>query len=154
MADTADPATVTAPDGTEQQVTLTQAEPGLWRARIPVDSIGLWRIAQGDRTAVVAVGPPNPTRVHRSALDARRPSPGRRRQQRPYRHALGADGTDIPRIVTINAGSNYGGGDWMGIRMTDASTLLGISRLPLFAGFLGLAILAGLLAVTWFREGR
>jgi len=49
---------------------------------------------------------------------------------------------EIPRIIEIGAGSNYGGGDWLGIRMTEASTLLGIDRIPLFAGFLGLALLA------------
>ncbi len=153
MADAVDPATVTAPDGTEQQVTLSEVEPGLWRVRVPVDSVGLWRVAQGDRSAVVAVGPPNPREFvdPMSTLDVLGPVV---EDSNGHIGRIGLDGTDLPRIVTINAGSNYGGGDWMGIRMTDASTLLGISRLPLFAGFLGLAILAGLLAVTWFREGR
>jgi len=32
--------------------------------------------------------------------------------------------------------------------------LLGIDRMPLLAGFLGLAILLGLVATTWYREGR
>jgi hypothetical protein len=32
--------------------------------------------------------------------------------------------------------------------------LKGIDRLPLFAGFLGLAILLGAVAATWYREGR
>ena len=34
------------------------------------------------------------------------------------------------------------------------STAGGVDRLPLFAGFLGLAILLSVLAATWYREGR
>jgi hypothetical protein len=38
--------------------------------------------------------------------------------------------------------------------MTEASVLRGVSRLPLFAGFLGLAILLGAVSAMWYREGR
>jgi hypothetical protein len=153
MGDTVDPVTVQAPDGTEQQVVLTEAEPGLWRAQLSADAIGLWRVEQGDRVAVVSVGPPNPREFvdPRSTQAVLQPVVD---DSNGHIGRIGADGADLPRIVAINAGSNYGGGDWLGIRMTDASTLLGINRFPLMAGFLGLAILAGLLALTWFREGR
>jgi hypothetical protein len=66
----------------------------------------------------------------------------------------GAGNIDVPRILPIRAGANYAGGDWMGVRVTEASVLLGIDRVPLLAGFLGLAILLGLVASTWYREGR
>jgi hypothetical protein len=51
----------------------------------------------------------------------------------------------------------------MGIRMTEASVLKGVTRVPLFYGFVGLfgvASLFGLIALvglpfaTWLREGR
>ncbi len=153
MADTVDPVTVHAPDGTDQQVTLAQVEPGLWRTQIATNALGLWRVEQGDRVAVVSVGPANAREFTdpMSTEDVLRPVVD---DTNGHIGRIGPDGTDLPRIVQINAGSNYGGGDWLGIRMTDASTLLGINRIPLFAGLLGLAILAGLLAVTWFREGR
>ncbi len=61
---------------------------------------------------------------------------------------------DLPRILPVRSGSSFAGGDWIGVRMTEASVLLGVDRLPLFAGFLGLAILLGALAATWYREGR
>ena len=67
----------------------------------------------------------------------------------------GAEAAILPRIVPIrSSGAAMSGADWLGIRMTAASVLRGIDRLPLFAGFLGLAILLGALAATWYREGR
>ena len=60
----------------------------------------------------------------------------------------------LPRIVPVRSGGVMSGSDWMGIRMTEASVLRGVSRLPLFAGFLGLAILLGAISATWYREGR
>ena len=72
-----------------------------------------------------------------------------------------ADGTlDLPRIVPIRGGTSFSGSDWMGVRMTEASVLKGITRVPVFGGyagpaaFLALLVLLLLPAVTWFREGR
>jgi hypothetical protein len=66
-----------------------------------------------------------------------------------------ADGRlDTPRIVPVRSGRSMAGQDWIGIRMTEASVLKGVDRLPLFSGFLGLAILLGAAAATWYREGR
>jgi hypothetical protein len=60
----------------------------------------------------------------------------------------------LPRIVPVRSRGTLSGSDWIGIRMTEASVLRGVDRLPLFAGFLGLALLLGTLAATWYREGR
>ena len=67
MADTSAPVTVRKPSGAVQTLTLTAAEPGLWRATIPADEIGLYRVEQGDKRAFAHVGPANP----REFIDAR-----------------------------------------------------------------------------------
>src|SRR5690606_7917911 len=129
------------------------AEPGLWRGTVPAGEIGLWRVIQGERQAFASVGPANP----REFLEARS-SP---EKLAPTVKASGGtiarmseDGTAVPRIVPVRSGSSLGGAEWLGINMTEASMLRGIDRLPLFAGFLGLALLLGALAATWYREGR
>ncbi len=155
MADTIEPVTVRAPSGAARTLALTEVEPGLWRAIIPADEIGLWRAEQGDKVAVAHVGPPNP----REFVDARStPEKLAPLVEATAGHSAflddGRGGLDIPRIVPIRSGDNFSGNDWMGVRVTEASVLLGIDRLPLFAGFLGLALLLGAVAATWFREGR
>ena len=148
----AGPVVVRSPLGVEQDVILAAIGDGLWRAEIPANEIGIWRIADGDRIAVAHIGPPNP----REFIDPRSTEmvlqPAVDDGNGHISRLEG--GTDIPRIIEVGAGSNFGGGDWLGIRMTEASTLLGLDRIPLFAGFIGLTILAGLLAATWFREGH
>jgi hypothetical protein len=155
MADSTPPVTVRAPSGATETLTLKAAEPGLWRATVSAREIGLYRIEEGDKKAFAHVGAANP----REFVDARSTAD----KLAPLVQATGgriarmasADGSlDLPRIVPVRAGGVAEGRDWMGIRMTEASMLKGIDRLPLFAGFLGLALLLGALAATWYREGR
>src|SRR5205823_11333945 len=60
MADKVDPVTVTTPSGQTRTLTLDPAEPGLWRASVAANELGLWRAADGKLTALVNVGPANP----------------------------------------------------------------------------------------------
>jgi hypothetical protein len=155
MEETTGPVTVIPPTGEGYEVVLEETEPGLWRTIIPAEEIGLWRVEQGELLAFAHLGPPNP----REFLDARS-TPNLLQPLADESHgriARMADANrnlDLPRILPVRSGSTFAGNDWIGVRMTDASLLLGVDRLPLFAGFLGLAILLGALAATWFREGR
>ena len=164
MADTSAPVTVRKPSGATQTVTLTAAEPGLWRTTIPADEIGLYRVEQGDKRAFAHVGAANP----REFIDAR--STAEKLQPlveetrgRIARMADASGNLVLPRIVPVRSTTATAGSDWIGIRMTEASVLKGISRIPLFTGFIavfGIAGLFGLLALlglpfaTWIREGR
>jgi len=164
MADTTGPATVIKPSGATEQVRLTAAEPGLFRATITADEIGLYRVDQDDKRAFAHVGPANPREFidARSTADKLKPLV-EATHGRIARMADAAGNLDLPRIVPMRSGVTMAGADWIGIRMTDASVLKGITRVPLFYGFIGLfgvAGLFGLLALvglpfaTWLREGR
>jgi hypothetical protein len=164
MADTSPPVTVRKPSGATQTVALVAAEPGLWRATIAADEIGLYRVEQGDKRAFAHVGAANP----REFIDAR--STAEKLQPlveetrgRIARMADASGNLVLPRIVPVRSTTATAGADWIGIRMTEASVLKGISRIPLFTGFIavfGIAGLFGLLALiglpfaTWIREGR
>ena len=54
----------------------------------------------------------------------------------------------------IRSGHVMHGSDWLGLHKRDAYHVKGIRLFPLFTGFLALALLLGLLAATWFREGH
>ena len=160
MGEESEPVTVVTPSGESLTVTLDPTEPGLWSALLPATEIGLYQVEQGDRRAFAHVGAVNP----REFVDARSTD----RLLSPIAEVTGGriarmseDGDlTVPRIVPIRAGSSFGGDDWIGIRMTEASLLKGISRVPLFGGYAGPAAVLALLALllfpvaAWFREGR
>jgi len=164
MADTVDPVTVRKPSGATETVTLTAAEPGLWRTTIPADEIGLYRVEEGDKRAFAHIGPANPREFIDvlSTPDLLKPLVEATRG-RIARMADAAGNLDLPRIVPVRSSAAMAGSDWIGVRMTDASVLKGVTRVPLFFGFLGLFGVAGLFGLiallglplaTWIREGR
>ncbi|MCB1492443.1 MAG: hypothetical protein KDJ77_11725 [Rhodobiaceae bacterium] len=151
MGDTPGDVTITAPDGTEQQAPLESVAPGLWQAELPQQGPGLYRARNGDVTTMASIGPANPREFSEVV------SSGATMQ--PIAEATGgtvirlADVT-APRVVPIRGASRYFGRDWIGVKAADQYVVTGIRTFPLFAGFLGLALLLGLLAGTWYREGR
>jgi hypothetical protein len=155
MADTVGEVTVRAPSGATRNVTLNETAPGLWRTRITADELGLWRVEQGDRRAFASVGPANPREFTDVRSTAERLLPAAEATGGAVVRMADASGTlDLPRLVPVRSGGNYAGNGWLGIRMSEASVLKGVDRIPLFAGFLGLALILGALAATWYREGR
>ena len=164
MADETEPVTIRKPSGAEETVALAEAGPGLWRTTIAVDEIGLYRVEQGEHMAFAHVGAANP----REFIDARSTEEVLAplvEETRGYigRMADASGNLTLPRIVPVRSSTSTAGSDWLGIRTTDASVLTGVTRVPLFYGFIGLfgvAGLFGLLALvglpfaTWLREGR
>ncbi|MCB1487747.1 MAG: hypothetical protein KDJ88_09840, partial [Bauldia sp.] len=161
MGDETTPVTVRTPSGEVKTVTLDPVEPGLWRATIPGDEIGLYRIEQGDKRAFAHVGAANP----KEFIDARSTA----ELLTPLADATGgriarmSDSSGapvVPRIVPIKSGNTVSGSDWIGVRMTEASVLKGVVRVPVLGGyagpaaFLALLVLLFLPALTWYREGR
>ncbi len=155
MADRIDPVTAISPSGARRSVTLAPDGAGRFRAELTADEMGLWRIEDGERRAFALVGPANPREFQdvRSTFD----------KLQPVTDATGghiarmtdASGTlEAPRVVPVRSGRAVSGRDWIGVRMTEASLLTGVDRLPLFSGFLSLSILLGLAAAMWYREGR
>ena len=154
MADTVAPVTLTSPSGTTKQLTLSDSEPGLWRASVPADELGLWQATDGTLKALINVGPINPREFSEvtSTVDA----------LKPLAQVTGGDvvriadggNVSVPRIVPVRATSVFRGDGWMGVRMRDASVVRGVGVLPVFAGLIGLLLLLGAFAATWLRESR
>lgn len=155
MKDSVGPVTVTSPSGLKSILTLDADGPGRFRAVMPAAEIGLWRVEDGEHRAFALVGPANPREFQdvRSTFDRLRPvteaSGGR-----IARMTDGSGALDVPRVVPIRSGRTASGSDWIGVRMTEASVLTSIERVPLVSGFFGLALLLGLAALSWYREGR
>jgi len=154
MADNVNEVTLTSPTGVTRTLNLQPVEPGVWRAGVTANELGLWRATDGKLTALTNVGPANPREFAQvtSTID----------MLSPLTNATGgdsrrlADGTslDVPRVVPVRTSSTFKGDDWIGLKMRDLSVVRGIGVLPVFTGLIGLLLLVGSLALTWAREGR
>ena len=66
---------------------------------------------------------------------------------------VNAAATDLPQILPTRS-ARIDAGERMGLRASNESVLKGVRSVPLFGGFLGLALMILALGATWFREGR
>lgn len=152
LADRTDPVMLTDPNGEETMLDLTEHEPGLWRATVENPAMGLYRAVDGSMSALGHVGPVNPLEARDLRSDTERLTPIADATRASVRRVEGA--SDLPRILMRNPGRTMAGTNWLGLKRSGASELVGVERVPLFAGFLGLAILLTALSGTWYREGR
>jgi hypothetical protein len=154
MADSVGEVTLTTPTGTTRTLTLSAAEPGLWRGVIRANELGLWRATDGKLSALTNVGPANPREFAEVTSTTEVMGALTNATGGAARRLSDGGGVSIPRVVAMRASDTYKGEDWIGLKMREASVVRGIGVLPVFAGLLGLLLLVGSLAATWAREGR
>jgi hypothetical protein len=155
MADSVAPVTVTSPTGAARELTLSETEPGTWRAMLPASELGLWQATDGTLKALINVGPINPREFSEVTSNTEMLRPLALSTGGDARRVIDASGRiELPRIVPVRATSVFHGDGWMGVRLRDASVVRGVGVLPLFAGLIGLLLLLGAFAATWLREGR
>ena len=140
--------------GKAEPLTLTEAEPGLWRGVVEDAPLGLHRAQDGDADGARPYRPGEPGRVPGRDLDHRAPAPDRRCNRRLGRAALAARTASIPRISPVSSRAPASGRDWIGLRRSEATVLKSIDQLPLLGGLLGLALLVGAFSALWYREAR
>ncbi|MGJ0505797.1 MAG: hypothetical protein ACR652_01420 [Methylocystis sp.] len=155
LKDEAAPVTATAPSGAQRQVTLRQSAPGLWRAPLDAAEMGLWRFESDGLTALVNVGPANPREFREVASTTEKLQPLAEATGGTVRRlSRASDAVVMPRIVELNDANHYGGGDWIGVRQTGASTLVGVEVAPLGLGLWAMLALLSVVVTAWAWEGR
>lgn len=155
LGDTVGDVTVTAPAGDTTLVEMSEREPGLWRGDMAADQTGLFSVTDGTLSALIHVGPQNPKEYTDvlSTTDVLTPISEATGGSTQRLRDVGGD-LDIPRVVSMQPSATYAGNGWIGLKATEASVLNGVDRYPLMIGLLGLALLLGMLSLTWYREGR
>ncbi len=63
------------------------------------------------------------------------------------------DAIVVPRVVSLNPSPSYSGSDYIGIKRTGSSELIGSRSTSLASGFFGLALLLGMTVAAWLAEG-
>jgi hypothetical protein len=160
------PVQISAPGGESSEVTLEKAGPGLWRSTIDVKVPGLYKLqTQAPTGALHAV-------ANAGIEDAREMSEVTATDEKlkPLVEATGggtfwtrggsllssvsSSGVDLPRISMLANARILAGSGWLGLKDREAFVTRGVKLIPMFTGFLALAALLALLALTWWREGR
>ena len=150
------PVTLTGPNGASQQVSLTQGEPGLSQALVNVEDFGLYRISDGELSALVNVGPENPREFQNVVSTTERLRPLAEASGGTVRRiSAGAnDEIQIPRLVAMREALVYGGADYAAVKRTGSSIVTGIGVSSLAIGFIGLIALLGGIILGWIGESR
>ena len=143
-----------APDGSKTKLDMTPYAPGLSRAHLTVNQFGLYRAEDGEHVALVNVGQENPLEMRDVVSNTEK--------LRPITEATGGTTRRIadagvavvmPRVVGLNPSSSYGGVDYIGLKRTGSTELVGARSTSLASGFFGLAALFGITTLAWVNEG-
>jgi hypothetical protein len=156
LKDTIPPVKVTAPSGKQQTVILKAAEPGLSRATIKPDEIGLYRVTDGQLSVLANVGPENPREFQEVVSTPDKLKPLAEATGGTVRRIAADAKGDIamPRLAAMRESPVYGGADYAAIKRTGTSEVKGVGIAPLAIGFIGLLVLLASLISTWAVEGR
>ncbi len=144
--------TITAPDGTQSRMPLSNAGGGRASAEAPAEAPGLWQVSDGRRQAFAAAMPANPPEFADLRADPARLA--------PLVEATGGaarwlgDGATVPEIRSVAAGRAAQGASWIGLRRRDDHTVTGIAALPLLPPWLMLPLLLGAAILAWRSEAR
>jgi hypothetical protein len=156
LGEAAGPVHVVAPSAKTFEVGVTAAAPGLFKGKGAAEELGLYRLSQGDLTALVNVGPENPLEYREVVSTLEKLRPLAEASGGSVRRIGEAQGSAIhlPRLVAMRDSPVYAGADYIGIRRTGASVAHGVRLAPLAVGLFGLLLLLGALVAAWAWEGR
>ncbi len=142
--------TVTAPDGSEVTLPLKEVSPGRFEAQYDGPQIGLYRLASGDKSAVIGLGPAAPLEFEQTIADLETLAP----------LIGGANGgiraieDGVPAIREVRMGRPAAGRGWLGITPRGAYATRSVTQTALLPAWLVLALIAALVTGAWLREGR
>lgn len=141
--------TVESPDGETTSLLLKQGVPGLYGASLPVSQAGLYRITDGDRTALATVGALNPLELSSFVPkeDSLAPLVAERDGLISW---LTDDG--LPGIRRSRPEGAASGSDWMGFRANGDYVVTGLRSTPLLPPWLVALIAILLIALVWRLE--
>jgi hypothetical protein len=152
MSDVTDPATIELPSGETREVILAPAGDGLFRSELALDQPGLVEVTSGDLRALAHVGAVDAPEFRATVSTTGVIAPVSE-ETGGLTTRVNATASDLPQILPTRS-ARIDAGERMGLRASNESVLKGVRSVPLFGGFLGLALMIMALGATWFREGR
>ncbi|WP_377290112.1 hypothetical protein [Rhizobium sp. SG2393] len=148
------PAEITLPSGERQSLTLTQAEPGLFRATLRTSETGLFEVKNGDLSTLVHVGTVDAPEFKATTSTPDIIAPVVEKTKGLATRIAENATVSVPPVLPLSGALRVADPARLSIQMTDETVLKGILSLPLFAGLIGLSALILAFSAMWYREGR
>lgn len=142
--------TITGPDGAVVTVPLPETAAGKYETQWQAPQIGLFRLANGTLTRVVAVGPSAPREFVETIASGEKMSP----LVAPTNGGVLRLEDGVPDIREAREGRPAAGRGWIGIVPRDAYVTQDVTVLPILPAWAWLILAAGLAVLGWLIEGR
>jgi hypothetical protein len=142
--------TITTPSGEEIVQPMEQVAPGRFEAVHEGAEIGLYRLENGEQSAVIGLGPAAPVEFERTLATGDVLAP----VIDPTRGGVRAIHDGLPTIRTVDADRPAAGRGWIGITPRGAYETAGVRQMSILPPWLVLLLAAGLITAAWLREGR
>ncbi|WP_425079931.1 hypothetical protein [Ruegeria denitrificans] len=150
LGDDVGPVTVTRPNGETLEITLQEVSPGRFEAQYFGPEIGLYRLQEGDHTAVIGLGPAAPKEFERTIATGDVLEP----VLAGMRGGVIRLEDGLPSIRNVRAGRPAAGRGWIGLTPRDAYETRDVTQAGLLPPWLVLLLAGGFLLGGWLREGR
>src|SRR5690606_15739558 len=142
--------TVTGPDGAVTVLPMQEVSPGRFEARWAAPETGLYRLTDGDKEAVAALGPSAPKEFEETIASGGKLAP----LIETLRGGIFAVEDGLPTIRRVDAGRTAAGRGWIGITPREAYLTADVTVTPLVRAWLFLLLAALLTIGAWMWEGR
>jgi hypothetical protein len=142
---------VTLPSGALRSLTLQQDRGGRASGLMPVDEAGLYRVSDGQKTALAAAGPLNPVEFEdlRASAEPLAPLVAASRGT-----VVRLAGDRPPSLRKVRPGRDRHGRGWLGLQATGGYVVTGVMQVPLLPAAIVLLLALGSALLAWWREGR
>ncbi|EEX09185.1 conserved hypothetical protein [Ruegeria lacuscaerulensis ITI-1157] len=144
------PVTVTRPNGETLEVPLREMSPGRFEALYFGPEIGLYRLQEGDLTAVIGLGPAAPREFERTIATPEILAP----VMASMRGGAIRVEDGLPAIRNVRTGRPAAGRGWIGLTPRNAYETRDVTQAGLLPPWLVLLLAGGFLLAGWLREGR
>ncbi|XDA98519.1 hypothetical protein AB1M95_01055 [Sulfitobacter sp. LCG007] len=150
LSDDVPPVTITDPAGNLTELELTPGEPGVFEGIFEGPEIGLYRLENGDQTAVIGLGPAAPREFEATIATNEVLLP----VLSALRGGAMAIEDGLPRIRSVREGRPAAGRGWIGLTPREAYETRDVRQTNLLPGWLVLLLSLAFITAAWLREGR
>ncbi|MFU8779196.1 MAG: hypothetical protein ACNA7M_16270, partial [Roseovarius sp.] len=144
------PVTITTPSGEVVERPLQEVSPGRFETLFDGPEIGLYRLENGEQSAVIGLGPAAPVEFERTIASAEALQP----EIDATNGGVWALEDGVPAIRAVREGRPAAGRGWIGITPREAYETQSLRQMVILPPWLVLLMVSGLILAGWLREGR